>query len=160
MANIYKTRDRDAKVITQYVETAQTTSSTTPKTISFNPSYVKGRINEPYAVEGCLFLDASATTHDCTITFDAGSGSLVLEATMVSPTAVSFGGGDNVLTTSAVTLLVDSDVVTSTGGVMVRVSGTWVPSLRDTVTVTLTSGGATTFTVQAGSWMKYTRLSD
>ena len=160
MANIYKTRDRDAKVITQYVETAQTTSSTTAKVIAFNAPSVKGDLNSPYAVEGCLFLDASGTTHDLTMSFDAGDGKLVLEATMVSPTAVTFGGGDNVLTASAVTLLVDNSVVTSTGGIQVRVSGTWVPSLRDSVSLTITSSGSDTYTVQAGSWLKFTRLSD
>lgn len=157
----YATRDRGSKVITQFVETAQTTSGTTPKVITFNPTYVKGSINEPYAVEGCLFLDASGTTDDLTLSFDAGGGQLVLEAVMVSPTAATFGGGDNVLTTSAVTLLVDNSVVTATGGTMVKVSGTWIPNLRDSVSLTLTSAGATdTHTIQKGSWLKFTRLSD
>lgn len=160
MANIYKTRDRDSKIITKYVETAQSTSSTTPKVVAFNPDYIKGRLNEPYAVEGCLFLDkAGASDHDATLTFDPGAGTLVLEATMVSPTAVTFGGGTNTLSSTDVALEVDNGVLIATGGVMVKLSGTWVPSLRDDVNLTITSGGDS-YTIQKGSWLKFTRLSD
>lgn len=156
----YATRDRGSKVITQYVETAQTTSSTTAKVITFNPTYVKGTVNEPYAVEGALFFDASGTTHDLTLSFDAGAGKLLLEGVMISPTAATFAGGDNLLTASANTMLIDNSVVTSTGGVMVKLSGTWIPSLRDSVSLTITSGGSDTYTINAGSWLKFTRLSD
>lgn len=160
MANIYKTRDRDSKIITKYVQTAQTTSGTTPKVVAFNPDFIKGKLNEPYAVEGCLFFDASGGTHDLTLSFDAGGGQLLLEGVMVSPTAVTFAGGDNLLTTSPNTMLIDNSVVTSTGGVMVKVSGTWIPSLRDDVDLTITSSGADTYTINPGSWLKFTRLSD
>lgn len=161
MANIYKTRDRDAKIITQYLPAAQTTSSTTALSVTFNPTHVRGRVNEPYAIQGALFFDASASsTEDCTLTFDAGAGSLAIDATMSGATAVDTGTGTNVLTTSAVTLLIDASAITSASGLCIQLAGIWIPSLRDTVTLSIASSGATTFTIQKGSWLKYTRLSD
>lgn len=160
MANIYKTRDRDAKVITQYVESDQTTSSTTAKTISFNPDYIKGRLNEPYAIEGCIFLSASNATNAGTIAFDAGSGSLSIEGTLSSAAANITAGGVFALTTSTVTCELPTGSAVNAGACLLF-KGTWIPTLRDGVSTVLTSSNAgTTFTVKQGSWIKFTRLSD
>lgn len=160
MANIYKTRDRDAKVITMYVEADQTTSGTTAKTISFNPDYIKGRLNEPYAIEGCLFLSASNATNAGTITFDAGDGSLSIEGTLSSADANITAGGVFALTTSAVVCELPTASAVNNGACLLF-KGTWVPTLRDGVTTVATSSNAgTTFTVKKGSWLKFTRLSD
>jgi hypothetical protein len=162
MSNILH-RDRGAKIITQWVESDQTTASTASLPIVFNSPYVRGLLNEPYAVEACLLMDQVGTTHDATLTWDAGGGQLALDGTIVTAATAAtttIAGGNAVLTTSAVVMEVDTSLVVGASGFSVHIKGIWIPSLRDSVTLAVASAGADTYTVRKGSWVKYTRLTD